>query len=69
MCRSRRTFFGLSSKYIEKEIYETFFYMKMFGGWSFIEFYNLPLGLRRWFVEKLSKHLEEEAKQMKKARG
>ncbi len=51
---------------MEKEVYENFFYMKMYGGWSFIEYYNLPLGLRRWFVNKLSKHLEEEADQVKK---
>lgn len=48
-------------------VYETFFLLKHFGGWSFIEAYNLPIGLRTWFVERLQKQFEEESKQMKKA--
>jgi hypothetical protein len=31
------------------------------------EAYNLPIGLRNWFVERLKKQFEEEAKQIKKA--
>ena len=60
-------FFGLTSKYMEA-VYETLFLLKHFGGWSFIEAYNLPIGLRTWFVERLQKQFEEESKQMKKAR-
>ena len=60
-------FFGLTSKYMET-VYETFFLLKHFGGWSFIEAYNLPIGLRTWFVERLQKQFEEESKQMEKAR-
>ena len=44
-------------------VYEEFFALKYHGGWSFIEAYNLPVGLRRWFLAKL-KHqfkLEKEA--------
>tara|TARA_R100000005_G_C4901737_1_gene143577 strand:+ start:415 stop:555 length:141 start_codon:yes stop_codon:yes gene_type:complete len=41
--------------------------MKYHGGWSFIECYNLPIKIRRWFLERLVKEIEEEAKQMKKA--
>tara|TARA_B100001123_G_C15034153_1_gene916671 strand:+ start:703 stop:906 length:204 start_codon:yes stop_codon:yes gene_type:complete len=61
------TFFGLSSKYIES-VYEQFFLLKHFGGWSFIEAYNLPVGLRKWFIERLQKQFEEEAKATEKAR-
>ena len=34
--------------------------MKYYGSWSFIEAYNLPVGLRRWFLSKLSDQLEKE---------
>ncbi len=61
-----QTFFGLSNKYMES-IYEQFFLLKHFGGWSFIEAYNLPIGLRNWFVERLHKQYEDEAKEAEKA--
>jgi len=61
------TFFGLTSKYM-KSVYEQFFLLKHFGGWSFIEAYNLPVGLRDWFVTRLQKQYEEEAKEIEKAR-
>lgn len=48
-------------------VYESFFFMQYYGGWSFIEFYNLPIGLRTWFVQRLSKQLEKENEEMKKA--
>ena len=54
-----RTFFGLSSEYMEN-VYEQFFFMKYYGGWSFTEAYSLPIGLRKWFVERLVKQLEDE---------
>jgi len=50
-----------------KEVYEQFFLLKYHGGWSFIEAYNLPVGLRTWFVERLAKQFEEEKKQYDKA--
>jgi len=43
-----------------EQVYEHFFYMKYYGSWSFIEAYNLPVGLRRWFLSKLSDQLEKE---------
>ena len=49
-------------------VYEQFFLLKHFGGWSFIEAYNLPIGLRNWFIERLEKQYQEEAKQIKNAR-
>jgi len=48
-------------------VYEQFFYLKMHGGWSFIEAYNLPVKLRNWFVRRLSKHFEDENKAYKEA--
>lgn len=61
-----RTFFGLTSKFMEG-VYEQFFILKHFGGWSLTEAYSLPVGLRTWFVERLKKQFEEEAKELKKA--
>ena len=58
-----RTFFGLTPKYME-QVYEQFFILKHFGGWSFIEAYNLPIGLRDWFVNKLMEHMEAERNAM-----
>jgi hypothetical protein len=57
--RLRRTFFGLTDEYME-DVYEQFFYLKYAGGWSFSEAYNLPVGLRKWFVLRLVKQLDEE---------
>jgi len=61
-----RIFFGLTDKY-QKSVYEQFFILKHFGGWSFIEMYNLPIGLRNWFTERLQKHFKEEKEQMDKS--
>ena len=58
-CRSPRNFFGLSDEYMES-VYEQFFYLKYYGGWSFIEAYNLPIGLRSWFIHKLSEQIKKE---------
>ena len=65
--RLRRTSFGLTLDYI-KDVYEQFFFLKHYGGWSFTEAYSLPVGLRTWFVERLVKQIndEVEAKQPKK---
>jgi len=52
-----------------ENIYEQFFFLKYYGGWSFIEAYNLPIGLRKWFVERLKKQMEDEQEAMNKARG
>jgi hypothetical protein len=61
-----RTFFGLTDEYMEN-IYEQFFFLKYSGGWSFSEAYNLPVGLRKWFVERLLKQLEAEKEAIEKA--
>jgi hypothetical protein len=67
MCPLAQGFFGLSDQYI-KQVYEQFFLLKFHGGWSFIEAYNLPVGLRTWFIERLVKQFEDEKKQIDKAK-
>jgi len=52
-----------------ENVYEQFFFLKYYGGWSFIEAYNLPVGLRKWFVERLSKQLQKEEDAMNKSKG
>tara|TARA_R110002020_G_scaffold410836_1_gene620529 strand:- start:209 stop:442 length:234 start_codon:yes stop_codon:yes gene_type:complete len=64
-CPSARLFFGLNEKYME-QIYEQFFLLKYHGGWSLIEAYSLPVGLRLWFVERLVKQFEKEKEQVNK---
>mgnify|MGYP003141654750 CR=1 FL=1 len=46
-------------EYMEN-IYEQFFFLKYSGGWSLTESYNLPIGLRKWFVERLLKQIKAE---------
>ena len=65
-CRSPLSFFGLDDEYI-KNVYEEFFLMKYHGGWSFIEAYNLPIVIRRWFLQRLVKEIKKEADQAKQA--
>jgi len=50
-----------------KSVYEQFFFLKYYGGWSFVEAYNLPIGLRNWFIKRLSEQLEKESEATKKA--
>ena len=50
-------------------VYEQFFILKHHEGWSLTEAYNLPIGLRKWFIERLKKQFEDEAKEIEKARG
>jgi hypothetical protein len=48
-------------------MYEELFYLKYYGGWSIFESYNLPVGLRKWFVKRLSKQIREENEAKKAA--
>jgi len=50
-----------------ENVYEQFFFLKYYGGWSLTEMYSLPIGLRTWFVERLSDQLKKEAEERKKA--
>ena len=63
---SQPTFFGLSEKYIEY-VYDQLFYLKHYGGWSFIEAYNLPIQLREWWLKRLNKQFQTEGEAMKKS--
>ena len=58
------TFFGLTDAYA-LGVYEQLFFLKQHGGWSFIEAYNLPVGLRTWFLEKLKDQIEKENEALK----
>jgi hypothetical protein len=62
------SFFGLSDNYIES-VYEEFFQLKYYGGWSFFEAYNLPVVIRRWFLTKLANQMKEESDAQRKASG
>lgn len=62
------SFFGLSDNYIES-VYEEFFQLKYYGGWSFFEAYNLPVVIRRWFLTKLANQMKEESDAQRKAMG
>ena len=50
-----------------ESVYEQFFFLKYSGGWSFIESYNLPVGLRQWFVDRLIRQIEAENEAMESA--
>jgi len=41
--------------------------MKYYGGWSFFEAYNLPVVIRRWFLNRLVRQKEEENEARRKA--
>ena len=51
-----------------ESVFEQFFLLKYHGGWSFTEAYSLPIGLRRWFMERLAKQIEKENEAVEKAR-
>ena len=63
--RSQQIFFGLSDEYIE-QVYESFFFLKYQGGFSFTEAYNLPIQIRNWFVQRLIKQLEREREEIER---
>ena len=50
-----------------ENVYDQFFYMKYYGGWGIFELYNLPIGLRQWFVKKLGDQLEKEREEVEKS--
>ena len=61
-------FFGLDSEYMQS-VYDQFFYLKYYGGWSFFEAYNLPIGLRQWFLNRLVEHKKEENEALEENTG
>jgi len=50
-----------------ENVYEQFFFLKYVGGWSLVESYNLPVGLRNWFIKRLSTQIEKENEAMERA--
>jgi hypothetical protein len=44
-----------------ENVYEQFFALMYHGNWDFQQSYNLPVGLREWFVKRLIRQKEEEA--------
>jgi len=48
-------------------MYEEFFMLKQHGNWSFQEAYMLPTGLRRWFLQRLVQHFDEQNKAQEEA--
>lgn len=66
-CQSTFDSFGLTSDY-QEVIYEEMFALKYHGGFSLYESYLIPVGLRKWFIQRLIKQKEDEKEQMKKAR-
>ena len=58
-CHWAWTFFGLPDDYLES-VYEEFFFLSYYGNWSFMEAYNLPVAIRKWFVKRLVKQKEQE---------
>ena len=47
-----------------ESVYEIFFTLKHYGGWSLFELYNLPIGLRQWWLERTMKEYEREKEQI-----
>ena len=43
-----------------ENVYEQFFALMYHGRWDFQQAYNLPIGLRTWFVKRLIKQKEDE---------
>jgi hypothetical protein len=51
-----------------ENVYESFFILKHYGGWSLFELYNLPIGLRKWWLDRTIEEYEKEAAEAKKGR-
>ena len=65
-CRLIRTFFGLTDNYMQ-HVYEQFFTLKHYGGWSLSELYSLPVGLRQWWLKRTIEEYEKEKEEYDKA--
>jgi len=65
--QSQQNFFGLNSDY-QKVVYEELFSLKYHGNFSLFESYNLPVSLRRWFIQRLIKQKNDEAREIEKSR-
>lgn len=61
----RPRFFGLAPSHM-KNVHEEMFYLIMHGNWNYYDVYDLPIKIRSWFVQRLSKHFEDKNKEMEK---
>ena len=34
-------------------VYKLFFFIKTYSNWTFLELYNLPVALRKWFTDQI----------------
>jgi len=50
-----------------ENVYEQFFTLKHYGGWSLSELYSLPIGLRMWWLKRTAKEYEKQNKEAQKA--
>ena len=48
-------------------MYEEFFLLKYHGNWSFAEAYNLPITIRRWFLQRLADQIKKENEKTEEA--
>ena len=48
----RGRFFDLTSDYLKAVVYEEIFYLIKELNFSFSEAYSLPIGLRKWFLQR-----------------
>jgi hypothetical protein len=48
-------------------VYEEFFLLKYHGNWSFAEAYNLPITIRRWFLQRLADQIKKENEKTEEA--
>ena len=65
--RLQQNFFGLNSEY-QQVVYEELFSLKYHGNFSLFESYNLPVSLRRWFIQRLIKQKTEEANEIENSK-
>jgi hypothetical protein len=56
----------LTDEYIEGA-YEQMFYLNYTGNFTLTECYNLPVGLRNWFTERLSRQIKQENEAQREA--
>jgi len=49
------------------QVHEQMFYLIQHGNWNYFDLYDLPIKIRSWFVDRLSKHFEDKNKQIEKS--
>lgn len=54
-----QAFFGPTQYDREALILEPFFLLKYYAGFTWPEYYNLPVVYKKWFVERLDKEMKE----------